>query len=56
MFKIIIVWINVLLLLALVTSCSSQKPVGKTEAESLYLEAQQLISKKDTYQPLKNSI
>ena len=46
MFKIIIVWINVLLLLALVTSCSSQKPVGKTEAESLYLEAQQLISKK----------
>ena len=32
--------------LGLFASCSTKKPVGKTEAESLYLEAQQLIAKK----------
>lgn len=34
------------LLLVILVSCSSPKPAGKTEAESLYLEANQLIEKK----------
>lgn len=34
------------IVLGLLASCSTKKIVGKTEAESLYLEAQQLIAKK----------
>lgn len=36
----------ILIMLLLFSACSTKKIVGKTEAESLYLEAQQLISKK----------
>lgn len=35
-----------LMFVLLLASCASKKPVGKTEAESLYLEAQQLMEKK----------
>jgi outer membrane protein assembly factor BamD len=38
--------IFLILCLGLMSSCSSKKPAGKTEAESLFLEAQQLIEKK----------
>ncbi len=46
MLRLIIKLCLIFIFLGCYYSCSTKKPAGKTEAESLYLEAQQLISKK----------